>query len=161
LLPGWYGFGSAIDSYLSASENEAEKEQCIQVLRDMLTAWPLFKTLISNMDMILAKTDLIIAGCYSELVQDEMLRTTVFERIKKEHALTNKALNLIMQSTERLTNNRSLANSIKSRLPYLDPLNHLQVALIKRHRSGETDVLVKRAIHLTINGIAAGLRNTG
>jgi phosphoenolpyruvate carboxylase len=113
------------------------------------------------MDMILAKTDLIIAGCYSELVQDEMLRTMVFERIKKEHALTNQALNLIMQSTERLANNQSLANSIKSRLPYLDPLNHLQVALIKRHRSGETDVLVKRAIHLTINGIAAGLRNTG
>jgi phosphoenolpyruvate carboxylase len=161
LLPGWYGFGSAIDGYLSASENEAEKERCIQVLRDMLAAWPLFKTLISNMDMILAKTDLIIAGCYSELVQDEMLRTMVFERIKKEHALTNQALNLIMQSTERLANNQSLANSIKSRLPYLDPLNHLQVALIKRHRSGETDVLVKRAIHLTINGIAAGLRNTG
>lgn len=161
LLPGWYGFGSAIDGYLNASTDETDKEQRIQVLRDMLTAWPLFKTLISNMDMILAKTDLIIASCYSELVQDEALRATVFERIKKEHALTNQALNLIMQSTERLTNNPTLANSIKSRLPYLDPLNHLQVALIKRHRSGETDVLVKRAIHLTINGIAAGLRNTG
>ena len=161
LLPGWYGFGSAIDDYLSASKDESDKEQRVHILRDMLTAWPLFKTLISNMDMILAKTDLIIAACYSELVVDEKLRTTVFERIKQEHALTNKALNLIMQSTERLCNNPTLANSIKSRLPYLDPLNHLQVALIKRHRSGETDVLVKRAIHLTINGIAAGLRNTG
>jgi phosphoenolpyruvate carboxylase len=161
LLPGWYGFGSAIDGYLSASKDEAEKEQRIHVLRDMLTAWPLFKTLISNMDMILAKTDLIIAACYSELVLDEALRTTVFERIKKEHMLTNHAISLILQSTERLANNPTLANSIKSRLPYLDPLNHLQVALIKRHRSGETDVLVKRAIHLTINGIAAGLRNTG
>ena len=161
LLPGWYGFGSAIDDYLSASKDESDKEQRVHILRDMLTAWPLFKTLISNMDMILAKTDLIIAACYSELVVDEKLRTTVFERIKQEHALTNQALNLIMQSTERLCNNPTLANSIKSRLPYLDPLNHLQVALIKRHRSGETDVLVKRAIHLTINGIAAGLRNTG
>jgi phosphoenolpyruvate carboxylase len=94
-------------------------------------------------------------------VLDEALKTTVFERIKKEHALTNHAISLILQSTERLANNPTLANSIKSRLPYLDPLNHLQVALIKRHRSGETDVLVKRAIHLTINGIAAGLRNTG
>jgi phosphoenolpyruvate carboxylase len=161
LLPGWYGFGSAIDDYLSASKDETEKEQRIQVLRDMLTAWPLFKTLISNMDMILAKTDLIVAACYSELVLDDKLRATVFERIKKEHALTNQALNLILQNTQRLANNPTLANSIKSRLPYLDPLNHLQVALIKRHRSGETDVLVKRAIHLTINGIAAGLRNTG
>jgi len=113
------------------------------------------------MDMMLAKTDLTIAACYSELVQDETLRIPIFERIQKEHALTNQALNLILQNTERLANNPTLANSIKNRLPYLDPLNHLQVALIKRHRSGETDVLVKRAIHLTINGIAAGLRNTG
>jgi len=161
LLPGWYGFGSAIDVYLKASKNEIDKEQRINILRDMLAAWPLFKTLISNMDMILAKTDLIIAACYSELVLDEELRAIVFERIKQEHVLTNQALNIILQNTERLANNPTLANSIKSRLPYLDPLNHLQVALIKRHRSGETDVLVKRAIHLTINGIAAGLRNTG
>ncbi|MDP3088458.1 MAG: phosphoenolpyruvate carboxylase [Methylotenera sp.] len=161
LLPGWYGFGSAIDVYLKASKNEIDKEQRINILRDMLAAWPLFKTLISNMDMILAKTDLIIAACYSELVLDEELRAIVFERIKQEHVLTNQALNIILQNTERLANNPTLANSIKSRLPYLDPLNHLQVALIKRHRAGETDVLVKRAIHLTINGIAAGLRNTG
>ena len=161
LLPGWYGFGSAIDAYLGASKDDADKESRIQTLREMLAAWPLFKTLISNMDMILAKSDLTIAACYSELVQDEALRSTVFERIKKEHALTNQALNLILQTSERLIGNPTLANSIKNRLPYLDPLNHLQVALIKRHRSGESDVLVKRAIHLTINGIAAGLRNTG
>jgi len=161
LLPGWYGFGSAIDDYLSASKDATDKEQRVLILRDMLAAWPLFKTLISNMDMMLAKTDLTIAACYSELVQDETLRIPIFERIQKEHALTNQALNLILQNTERLANNPTLANSIKNRLPYLDPLNHLQVALIKRHRSGETDVLVKRAIHLTINGIAAGLRNTG
>jgi phosphoenolpyruvate carboxylase len=161
LLPGWFGFGSAINGYLSASKDETDKEQRILVLRDMLDAWPLFKTLISNMDMVLAKTDLSIAVCYSELVQDETLRTTVFERIQREHALTNQALNLILQNTERLVNNPTLANSIKNRLPYLDPLNHLQVALIKRLRSGETDVLIKRAIHLTINGIAAGLRNSG
>ncbi|MDP1523664.1 MAG: phosphoenolpyruvate carboxylase [Methylotenera sp.] len=161
LLSGWYGFGSAIDAYLNTSKDASEKEQRINVLRDMLSDWPLFKTLISNMDMILAKTDLTIAACYSDLVEDEVLRKTVFERIKKEHALTSQALNLILQSTERLANNPALANSIRSRLPYLDPLNHLQVALIKRHRNGETDVLIKRAIHLTINGIAAGLRNTG
>lgn len=161
LLPGWYGFGSAIDRYLSASKDAVEKEQRIHILRDMLSDWPLFKTLISNMDMMLAKTDLTIAVCYSELVEDETLRKTVFERIKKEHALTSAALDLVLQNTERLANNPTLANSIRNRLPYLDPLNHLQVALIKRHRSGEADVLIKRAIHLTINGIAAGLRNTG
>jgi phosphoenolpyruvate carboxylase len=161
LLSGWYGFGSAIDSYLNASKDDLEKEQRTQILRNMLADWPLFKTLISNMDMILAKSDLTIAACYSELVQDEALRKSIFERITHEHALTNQALNLILQNTERLANNPVLANSIKNRLPYLDPLNHLQVALIKKYRSGETDDLIKRAIHLTINGIAAGLRNTG
>lgn len=161
LLPGWYGFGSAIDTYLNTDKDTMEKEQRIHILRDMLSDWPLFKTLISNMDMMLAKTDLTIAACYSELVEDESLRKTVFERIKKEHALTSQALDLILQNTERLANNPALANSIRNRLPYLDPLNHLQVTLIKRHRRGDTDVLNKRAIHLTINGIAAGLRNTG
>jgi phosphoenolpyruvate carboxylase len=161
LLPGWYGFGSAINDYLCASTNDIENEQRIHLLRDMFSNWPLFTTLIGNMDMVLAKTDLTIAANYSEMVEDEVIRTTVFELIKKEHALTNQALNLIMQNTERLANNPTLANSIRNRLPYLDPLNHLQVALIKRSRSGEIDVLIKRAIHLTINGIAAGLRNTG
>src|SRR5450830_70259 len=161
LLPGWYGFGSAIDVYLNASKDDTDRETRIHVLRDMLSDWPLFKTLISNMDMMLAKTDLTIAASYSALVEDEVLRKTVFERIKHEHGLTSQALDLILQSSERLANNPALANSIKNRLPYLDPLNHLQVALIKRHRSGEADVLIKRAIHLTINGIAAGLRNTG
>jgi phosphoenolpyruvate carboxylase len=165
LLSGWYGFGSAIDGYLSASQDEADDEadnaRRIQTLRAMLADWPLFKTLISNMDMILAKTDLTIAACYSGLVEDEALRASIFTRIQKEHALTSRALNLILQSDVRLANNPVLADSIKNRLPYLDPLNHLQVALLKKYRAGETDVLIKRAIHLTINGIAAGLRNTG
>ena len=161
LLPGWFGFGSAIDNYLSAANEDTERQHRINLLREMLSSWPLFKTLISNMDMILAKTDLKIAARYSELVEDEMLRKTVFDRIKREHTLTCLALDTILQSTERLANNSALANSIRNRLPYLDPLNHLQVALIKSHRNGETDVLIKRAIHLTINGIAAGLRNTG
>jgi phosphoenolpyruvate carboxylase len=161
LLPGWYGFGSAIDDYLNASIDDADKDKRIQILRDMLTEWPFFKILIANMDMILAKMDLTIAACYAELVEDQLLRTTVFERIKQAHALTSHALDLILQNPVRLANNPALANSIKNRLPYLDPLNHLQVALIKKQRSGDTDVLIKRAIHLTINGIAAGLRNTG
>ena len=161
LLPGWYGFGSAIEQYLNSSKSVEEKSERLITLQNMLADWPLFKTLISNMDMILAKTDMTIASCYAELVEDEKLRVSVFERIKHEHNLTSNALNLILQTTERLTTNKALANSIKNRLPYLDPLNHLQVALIKKHRNGETDVLIKRAIHLTINGIAAGLRNTG
>ncbi len=161
LLPGWYGFGSAIDQYLNAAATPADRQQRIQTLRDMLKAWPLFRTLLSNMDMVLAKIDLSIAARYAQLVGDDALRDHVFQRITREHALTTQALDLLLESPVRLAGNPALAESIKRRMPYLDPLNHLQVELIKRHRSGATDDRVRRNIHLTINGIAAGLRNTG
>jgi phosphoenolpyruvate carboxylase len=160
LLPGWYGFGSAIDHYLNQDDG-AERTQRLQTLRDMLRQWPLFKTLLSNMDMVLAKTDMAVAARYAQLVENAELRDQVFSRIAQEFALTTQALDLLLESPVRLANNPGLAESIKRRLPYLDPLNHLQVELIRRHRSGATDERVKRNIHLTINGIAAGLRNTG
>jgi phosphoenolpyruvate carboxylase len=89
------------------------------------------------------------------------LRHAIFDSIAHEYALTTHALNIMMGSEVRLSNNPTLANSIKNRLPYLDPLNHLQVELLKRYRDGEADERIKRSIHLSINGIAAGLRNTG
>jgi phosphoenolpyruvate carboxylase len=159
LLPGWYGFGSAIEAFLNA--DPGKKTQRLKVLREMLTAWPLFKTLLSNMDMVLAKTDMAVASRYAQLVEDKTLRNTVFKRIEKEYALTVQALDMLLGGSVRLANNPSLAESIKRRQPYLDPLNHLQVELLKRHRAGATDELVKRNILQTINGIAAGLRNTG
>jgi phosphoenolpyruvate carboxylase len=159
LLPGWYGFGTAIANYLDT--DAAEREKRILILREMLEQWPLFKTLLSNMDMVMSKTDLAVASRYAQLVENETLRDQVFQRIAHEHALTMQALDLLFESTVRLSCSPALAESIKRRLPYLDPLNHLQVELIKRHRSGATDDRVRRNIHLTINGIAAGLRNTG
>ena len=159
LLPGWYGLGSAIYQYLNA--DTTLKEARIATLKEMLQCWPLFKTLIANVDMVLAKTDLIVAKHYAHLVSDKKLRDSIFSRIEKEYALTADALNLLQESKERLTNNPLLASSIRNRLPYLDPLNHLQVELIKRHRQGESNEKIKLAIQLTINGIAAGLRNTG
>ncbi|MCE9633045.1 MAG: phosphoenolpyruvate carboxylase [Methylophilales bacterium] len=161
LLPGWYGFGSAIDQFLSAATNSSEKASRVETLRQMYHEWPLFKTLLSNMDMVLAKTDLTITSRYAQLVENKALRDMVFKRIEQEFRLTTEALNLIVKSTTRLVSNSALAESLKRRLPYLDPLNHLQVELIRRYRSGVTDERVKRNIHLTINGIAAGLRNTG
>ncbi|CAG1772666.1 partial phosphoenolpyruvate carboxylase, partial [uncultured bacterium] len=160
LLPGWYGFGSAISQYLNENDGALKAERT-DTLRQMLKEWPLFKTLLSNMDMVLAKTDLAMAARYAELVEDESLRNRVFKRIEREYALTTEALNLLLESPVRLAGNPALAESIKRRLPYLDPLNHLQIELIKRYRSGATDERVRRNIHLTINGIAAGLRNTG
>ncbi|CAG0978262.1 phosphoenolpyruvate carboxylase [Methylophilaceae bacterium] len=159
LLPGWFGIGSAISQYLDTDEKTREIRT--GHLREMLEHWPLFRTLIANVDMVLAKTDLTVARRYAQLVSDKKLREKILGKIEKEYALTTEALNLLLGSDERLSGNPALANSIRNRLPYLDPLNHLQVELIRRYRGGETDEKLKLAIQLTINGIAASLRNTG
>jgi phosphoenolpyruvate carboxylase len=113
------------------------------------------------MDMVLAKTDLAVASRYAQLVTDKKLRKTVFDKIVAEHERTSNVLAEITGKGDRLADNPLLARSIKNRFPYLDPLNHLQVELLKRHRAGDQNVRLRRGIHLTINGIAAGLRNTG
>ena len=162
LLPGWYGFGSAVEQWLNADDN---KRRRVAMLRMMFKEWPFFATLLSNMDMVMSKTDLAVASRYSEMVQDRKLRNSIFKRIVGEHERVSDALTLITGRKERLANNPLLARSIKNRFAYLDPLNHLQVELIKRHRAlmkeGNVDDRVRRGIHLSINGIAAGLRNTG
>jgi phosphoenolpyruvate carboxylase len=164
LLPGWYGFGSAVSSWLDESSDRPRKDK-LATLRAMLKEWPFFGTLLSNMDMVLAKTDLAVAWRYAELVSDKRLRNTIYKRIVTEHELTINSLSAITGAKERLANNPMLARSINNRVPYLDPLNHLQVELIKRHRTmagdENADKRVRRGIHLSINGIAAGLRNTG
>ena len=159
LLPGWYGLGSAIHQYINCNENK--KNARIKTLKEMMASWSLFKTLISNVDMVLAKTDLVVAKRYAQMLNDTQLRETIFNRIEHEHKLTIDAINLLQGSKERLTNNRILADSIKNRLPYLDPMNYLQVELIQRYRENGSNENLKLPILLTINGIAAGLRNTG
>ena len=163
LLPGWFGFGSAIGAWIN--EAEGSKDERIATLRSMYAEWPFFATLLSNMDMVLAKTDLAIASRYAELVADSELRERIYKRITEEHGNTLQCLELITGNTERLAGNPLLARSIQNRFAYLDPLNHLQVELIKRHRAlsseNKVDERVHRGIQLSINGVAAGLRNTG
>jgi len=161
LLTGWYGFGSAVSAYLDGAQDEAERTKRVALLKKMNKTWPFFANLLSNMDMVLAKTDLAVASRYAQLVSDRKLRKHVFERIVAEWERTSQALAEITGHEGRLATNPLLARSIKNRFPYLDPLNHLQVELIKRHRAGDTNARLRRGIHLTINGIAAGLRNTG
>ncbi len=126
----------------------------------MHARWPFFRSMLSNMGMVLAKTDLAIASRYAELVDAE-IREPIFQRIAAEHARTVRHVLAITKQETLLDDNPTLARSIRNRFPYLDPLNHLQVELLRRHRSGRTDVRTQRAIHLTINGLAAGLRNSG
>jgi phosphoenolpyruvate carboxylase len=161
LLPGWFGFGSAVQAFLDEAANETQRNKRLAVLKRMYKTWPFFSNLLSNMDMVLAKTDLAVASRYAQLVADKKLRRHVFGRIVDEWDSTSQMLSEITGHSERLAGNPLLARSIRNRFPYLDPLNHLQVELLSRHRSGTTDDRVKRGIHMTINGIAAGLRNTG
>lgn len=143
-----------------------DKRARLATLRSMANDWPFFVTLLANMDMVLAKTDLAVASRYATLVSDRKLRTRIFGRISAEHQLTSSMLTEITGSKERLVANPLLATSFKNRVAYLDPLNHLQVELIKRHRATlasnrEPDERAQRGVLLSINGVAAGLRNTG
>ena len=155
MLPGWYGFGSAVEGYLR------EHPDGLRTLQQMNRAWPFFASLLSNMDMVLAKSDLAIGSRYAELVTDERLRTAIFEQIRAEWALTRQHLLAILQQDELLADNRPLRQSLQLRSPYMDPLNHLQVELLKRYRAGDGSPRLATGIHITINGIASGLRNSG
>ncbi|MES2243033.1 MAG: phosphoenolpyruvate carboxylase [Pseudomonadota bacterium] len=160
-LPGWYGFGAAIAQFLDQGGTPASRKEALALLQKMYKQWPFFRTLLSNMDMVLAKSDLALASRYAELVGDARLRKKIFSAIEVEWHRTAEALTLITGDKQRLANNAALQRSIRHRFPYIDPLHHLQVELVRRYREGKADERVQRGIHISINGIAAGLRNTG
>ena len=145
----------------AAREWLAGDKERLPLLQEMLREWPFFASVLSNMEMVLAKADLAIASRYSALVGDEALRERIFRRIRAEHDTTVETLLAILGTDRLLAGNPQLAHSIKYRFPYLDPLNHIQIELLRRFRAGDRDERSRRGIHLTINGIAAGLRNSG
>ena len=164
MLPGWYGIGSAVEAFLGTNLNEIDQvspNPLILLLQKMHRQWPFFKTLLSNVDMVMAKSDLQIAKRYAALVPQAKLRKQVLAAIDAEWAKTEQALALITGNNTRLVGNASLRRSIEHRFPYIDPLHHLQAELIRRLRAGDNSERVQRGIHIAINGIAAGLRNTG
>jgi phosphoenolpyruvate carboxylase len=156
MLPGWYGFGSAVKAWLAAHPRPG-----MDVLQAMYEKWPFFRVVLSNVDMVLAKTDIGIASRYADLVEDRALSETIFRRIRNEWQLTIEMVCKIMKQQALLESNPLLARSIRNRFAYLDPLNHVQIELLKRERAKGGDERVIEGIHLTINGIAAGLRNSG
>ena len=156
MLPGWFGFGSAVKAYIDAHPKDG-----LEALKAMYVSWPFFRTLLSNMDMVLAKSSLAIASRYARLVEDVSLREKIFARISREWRDSGDALNAIMEQSKLLESNPLLDRSIRNRFPYLDPLNHVQVELLKLHRSRAASEKVLTGIQLTINGISAGLRNSG
>jgi phosphoenolpyruvate carboxylase len=156
LLPGWYGVGTAVDAYLRKEDDEG-----LELMRRMYRSWPFFRALLDNLDMVLAKADIAIAARYAALVTDHALVDRAFPRIDAEFRRTRQALLAITGQRDFLDANPVLARTIQARLPYIDPLNHLQLDLLRRHRAGDGDPRIRHAIHLTINGIASGLRNSG
>jgi phosphoenolpyruvate carboxylase len=159
MLPGWYGTGSAFEQWIAAGpESEADR---LEILHDLYQRWPFFRSVLSNMAQVLAKSDLGLAAHYAELVADESLRRRVFEKITDEHQRTIAMHKLITGQGDLLADNPALARSVFNRFPYLEPLNHLQVELLRRYRSGDDDELVQRGILLTMNGLASALRNSG
>jgi phosphoenolpyruvate carboxylase len=156
MLPGWYGFGSAVETWIAE-----HPEQGMPFLQELYREWPFFRMLLSNMDMVLAKSSIAIASRYAELVPDVALRESIFGRIRQEWHTSIKTLLEIMGQERLLQGNPLLERSIRNRFPYLDPLNHVQVELLKEHRAQNPDEQVLRGIQLTINGISAGLRNSG
>ena len=155
MLPGWYGFGSAVKAWLAAHPDG------MATLQAMHADWPFFRTTLSNMDMVLSKSDLAIASRYAELVTDADLGRRIFDRVRQEWQASVDAVLAIMRQQTLLETNPLLARSIRNRFPYIDPLNHVQIELLRRHRAGDTAPEVVQGIHLSINGIAAGLRNSG
>jgi len=156
MLPGWFGFGSAVEQFIARRGDAG-----YPLLQEMHRNWPFFRALMSNMDMVLSKSDIHIASRYAELVTDQGLRERIFTRIETEYHRTIAHLLAVTGQRELLERNPLLARSLRNREPYIDPLNHLQVESLRRYRAGEQDDKTKRAILLTINGIAAGLRNSG
>ena len=156
MLPAWYGFGAAVEAWTKAHPDDG-----LRRLQAMAREWPFFHTLLSNMDMVLAKSDLAIASRYKDLVEDVTLREAIFTRLRSEWENSRQTLLSILDQKVLLERSPALSRALRDRFPYIDPLNHVQLELLKRYRAGDTDERVVEAIHLTINGIAAGLRNSG
>ncbi|WP_137147525.1 phosphoenolpyruvate carboxylase [Mycolicibacterium sp. CR10] len=158
MLPGWYGTGTAFEEWIADGGDDGGR---LEVLQDLYRRWPFFATVLSNMAQVLAKSDLGLAAHYAELVEDEALRRRVFDKIADEHERTIRMHKLITGHDDLLADNPALARSVFNRFPYLEPLNHLQVELLRRYRSGDDDELVQRGILLTMSGLATALRNSG
>jgi phosphoenolpyruvate carboxylase len=150
MLPGWFGAGQALATFKDRG-----------LLREMAASWPFFQSTLDNMEMVLAKSDMSIARRYSTLVEDRSLGQTLFDRIETAWNTAHDTLLDITGQTRLLEKHPALEESIRLRLPYIEPLNLLQVELLKRHRAGETDVRVREGIQLSINAVATALRNSG
>lgn len=154
MFPGWYGVGSSFKEFINKNPEN------IAILRDMYQNWPFFQSLLSNVDMVLSKSNMNIAFEYAKLCEDEQVKA-IYETILNEWQVTKNVILAIEGHDELLVDNPYLKASLDYRMPYFNILNYIQLELIKRQRRGELSSDQERLIHITINGIATGLRNSG
>ncbi len=154
MFPGWYGVGSSFKEFINKNPEN------IAILRDMYQNWPFFQSLLSNVDMVLSKSNMNIAFEYAKLCEDEQVKA-IYETILNEWQVTKNVILSIEGHDELLADNPYLKASLDYRMPYFNILNYIQLELIKRQRRGELSSDQERLIHITINGIATGLRNSG
>ena len=160
MLPGWFGVGTALRQWVDA-EGEAAAWERLGTLRRLYEHWPFLRTTLSNMAQVMAKADMGLAGRYAELVPDAEVGRRIHGEISDEFELTREMLLAITRQETLLDDNPALARSVRNRFPYLEPLNLLQVELLRRYRSGDEDPAVRAGIQLTMNGLATALRNSG
>ena len=150
MLPGWFGVGAALEAFGDKA-----------LLQDMAKGWPFLGAVLANMEMVLAKSDMTIAARYAALVEDRAMGDAIFDRIRAGWQRSHDAVLSVTSQSYLLEANPTLDASIRLRIPYIEPLNLLQIELLKRHRAGETDPRIAEGIQLSINAIATALRNSG
>ena len=155
MLPAWYGFGSAVEELCRRNPDD------MSLLQQHAQDNPFFRAMLSNMEQVMAKTDITLAESYAGLSESPEKAGIIFGMIKEEYLRSRKALLDILKTAGLLSGNRSLARSLALRIPYLNALNGLQVAMLKRLRKDPNNPHLLLMVHLTINGVAQGLRNTG
>jgi phosphoenolpyruvate carboxylase len=153
ILPGWYGIGTAL--------SEAIDREGVERLREMTEAWPFFRATLSNAELAMAKADMLIAERYVRLVASTEIRERIWGRIRHEYDLAVAAINAILDQEHLLDRESVLQRSIRRRNPYVDPLSFIEIELLERLRANPDDADVVDTLHLAVNGIAGGLRNTG
>ena len=160
MLPGWFGVGTALRRWVDA-EGDSGADERLATLRGLYADWPFLRTTLSNMAQVMAKADMGLAGRYAELVPDAEVGRRIHGIIADEFELTREMLLAVTGHETLLHDNPALARSVRNRFPYLEPLNVVQVELLRRYRAGDSDPAVRTGIQLTMNGLATALRNSG
>ena len=158
MLPGWFGVGTALKQWIGDSEDSEER---LEELRELSRTWPFFASILDNMAQVMSKADMQLTKLYSTLVGDKEIADRVYNAIAEEYTLTLEMFLKVTEQEHLLAENPALERSVRSRFPYLVPLNIIQLALLRRYRAGDEREVVSNGIRLTMNGLATALRNSG